>query len=99
MVGKADGVAGVGKLKPMVHKVLPDAHHAQMETLLLTVPLTEANIQYYLLLLEIKTSLIESELWVSQHFFFFQQLRWRSQRKYVALASAFDLVNRRYQPR
>lgn len=70
MVGKADGVTGVGKLKLMVHKVLPDAHHAQMETLLLTVTLTEANIQYYLLLLEINTSLIESELWVSQHFFF-----------------------------
>lgn len=71
MVGKADGTAGVGELKLMVHEVLPDAWHAQMETLLLTVPPAEDNTQYYLLLLEIKTSLIESEFQVSQHLFFF----------------------------
>lgn len=39
-----------GNLKLTVHKVLPDARHAQMETLLLTVPPAEANIQYCLLL-------------------------------------------------
>jgi len=75
-----------------------------METLLLTVPPAEATIQYYLLLLEIKTSLRESRLQVSQQFgffwwfFFFKQLRWRSQRKYVALASPLTLSTQGINP-